>query len=67
MIFEDGRLRGYFQHAALPDAVEICEGDVLLLLHASWTDLDATSWLIAEAARKRAMTVACVYDVIPLL
>ncbi len=67
VILENGRLRGYFQHPELPDAVEIGEGDVLLLLDASWNYLDGAVWLMAEAARKRAAAVACVYDVIPLL
>ncbi len=67
VVIDGGRLRSYFRHPALPDSVEIGAGDVLLLLDASWNYLDGAAWVMAEAARKRAKTVACVYDVIPLL
>ncbi len=67
VVIADGGLRSYFRHPALPDAVELAPGDVLLLLDASWNDLDAALALIDEASRKGALVVACVYDVIPLL
>ncbi len=66
VVVEDGRLKSYFRHAALPDEVELDAGDILLMPDAGWNYLAEITPIMAEAERRGAKTVTLVHDVIPM-
>ncbi len=65
VIIDDGRLISFFTHEALPDVVEIEEGDRLLLIDS--TDASTLAPIMEEISRKRGKNIVVVYDLIPLL
>lgn len=67
VFIEDGRLFSHFRHAALPDEVTISEGDQLLLLDAAWHLDSEYGPVIDTVARAGGSTVACLYDLIPVV
>lgn len=67
VFIEDGRLFSHYRHAALPDEVAISEGDKFLLLDAAWHLTREYPPVIDAVARAKGETIACLYDLIPIL
>lgn len=67
VFIEDGRLFSHFRHASLPDEVQIATGDKFLLLDAAWHLTREYPPVIDAVARAGGETVACLYDLIPIL
>ncbi len=67
VIIENGRLLSYFDHPSLPHAIDIGEGDKLLLADSSWELVDEYLPIIAEASARGGKIIVCLYDIIPIL
>lgn len=63
---EEGRLYSHFKHPALPDAIDLQEGDKLLLLDSGWGFVDEYPPLLEDARRAGVEVTGCLYDLIPL-
>jgi alpha-1,2-rhamnosyltransferase len=63
---EDGRLYSHFRHSVFPDAIELQEGDRLLLLDSGWGFVEEYPPLLEMAHKVGAETIGCLYDLVPL-
>lgn len=67
VFIDDGRVHGYWRHAALPDEITFAAGDTLLLLDAGWGFAHEYPPIMEAVRRASGVTVAALYDIIPLL
>lgn len=63
---EEGRLYSHFKCPALPEEIELQEGDKLLLLDAGWGFFEEYPPLLEMAHKVGTETIGCLYDLIPL-
>jgi len=62
----NGQLRSYFRHPALPDEVEIVEGDTFLMPDAGWNFSEEYLPIMEAVSRKNGSNVIVLHDIIPL-
>lgn len=63
----NGRLIPYYRHPALPETIDIAEGDVFVMLDASWNHPGEYPPIMQEIRAKGGASVVCLYDILPLL
>ncbi len=63
----NGRLFSYYPHPDVPDVVEVADGDIFLMLDASWNHTEEYLPIIEEVKARGGRTVVCLYDILPLL
>ncbi len=62
-----GKLFSYYRHPEIPDIVEVADGDVFLMLDASWNHTEEYLPILDEVKAKGGRCVVCLYDILPLL
>ena len=62
----NGQLRSYFRHPALPDEVEIAEGDTFLMPDSSQSFSDEYLPIMEAVSAKNGSNVIVLHDIIPL-
>ncbi len=63
----DGKLYAYYRHPEVPDIVDIEDGDVFLMLDATWNHTDEYPPILEVVKARRGRCVVCLYDILPLL
>lgn len=63
----NGRLFSYYPHPDVPDVVEIADGDIFLMLDASWNHTEEYLPILEEVKARGGRSVVCLYDILPLL
>lgn len=63
----DGRLLSYYRREDIPETIALAAGDVFVMADASWNHLDEYLPILADAKAKGAISVVCLYDILPLL
>ncbi len=66
VFIEEGRLYSHFKHPALPDAIDLQQGDKLLLLDSGWGFYEEYPPLLAAVRKAGGEAIGCLYDLIPL-
>lgn len=62
-----GRLFTYYGHPQIPETIEIEEGDVFLMLDASWNHTDEYLPILEQVKAKGGRNIVCLYDILPLI
>jgi glycosyltransferase involved in cell wall biosynthesis len=63
----NGRLFTYYSHPQIPETVEIEEGDVFLMLDASWNHTEEYLPILDRVKGKGGRNIVCLYDILPLI
>jgi len=67
VIIENGKLIPYYRAASLPEMVEIQDGDVFVMLDATWNNLAEYRPIMREISNRGGANVVCLYDLLPLM
>jgi glycosyltransferase involved in cell wall biosynthesis len=67
VIIENGRLKSYFRHPAIPKTIKIAAGDKFLMLDASWSLVDEYLPIMQQISRMNGENIVALHDIIPLL
>lgn len=63
----NGRLFTYYSHPQIPETIEIEEGDVFLMLDASWNHTEEYLPVLDRVKAKGGRNIVCLYDILPLI
>lgn len=63
----NGRLFTYYSHPQIPETIEIEEGDVFLMLDASWNHTEEYLPILDRVRAKGGRSIVCLYDILPLI
>lgn len=63
----EGALHAYYSHPRAPETVEIEEGDVFVMLDASWNHLDEYPAILEAVKAKGGAAIVCLHDILPIL
>lgn len=67
IIIEDGKLLPYYHGGAAPEVVSIREGDIFVMLDATWNDLATYRPIMRKVTDMGGVNVVCLYDLLPLM
>ncbi|WBK00331.1 glycosyltransferase family 4 protein [Methylocystis parvus] len=63
----NGRLFTYYSHPDIPEIVEIEQGDIFLMLDASWNHTEEYLPILDRVKAKGGKNIVCLYDILPLI
>ncbi|WP_457797048.1 glycosyltransferase family 4 protein [Methylocystis sp. S23] len=63
----NGRLFAYYSHPEIPETIAIDEGDVFLMLDASWNHTEEYLPILDAVKAKGGRNIVCLYDILPLI
>ncbi len=63
----EGALHAYYSHPWAPETIGIEEGDVFVMLDASWNHLDEYPPIVDQVKAKGGAAIICLYDILPIL
>jgi glycosyltransferase involved in cell wall biosynthesis len=67
VFIENGQLKSYFRHPAIPKTIKIAAGDKFLMLDASWTLVDEYLPIMQQISRVNGENIVALHDIISLL
>lgn len=63
----DGALHAYYSHPRAPERVALAEGDIFVMLDASWNHLDEYPPIVEAVKVKGGAAIVCLHDILPIL
>jgi alpha-1,2-rhamnosyltransferase len=66
VVIDAGRMLPYYRHPALPQIIEPCAGDILLVLDASWNHFADYPPIMRAMKASGGKSIVGVYDILPL-
>ncbi len=67
VFISNARLYSYFRHPALPEEIEIADGDKFMMPDASWNFCDEYARIMEQVSRKNGSNIIVLHDIIPVL
>ncbi|PPD44252.1 MAG: glycosyl transferase family 1 [Methylocystis sp.] len=62
-----GKLFTYYRHPDMPETVDIADGDIFVMLDASWNHTEEYLPILGEIKARGGANVVCLYDILPLI
>ena len=66
VFISNARLYSYFRHPALPEEIEIADGDKFMMPDASWNFCDEYARIMEQVSRKNGSNIIVLHDLIPV-
>lgn len=63
----EGALHAYYSHPRAPEKVAIEDGDVFVMLDASWNHLDEYPPIVEQIKAKGGAAIVCLHDILPIV